>query len=235
MYTKTSTVRSRFRLKKPLMSTNIKTSQKILDASRTLFNEKGYAATSVAEIAALLGISPGNLTYHYPSKFDLVLGLEKSVQQKMEARWAASQEHEIEDDYVEHLIFAMKLTWDNRFLLRDRAQYSKEGNESDANSYMQQDLKELESLVNRIKKSQYFRSDLDFDQAILARTLWITSRYWLDHLRELEGMQKLKWADIERGVRHHFAVLAPYLTDDAHTRFSKALDGAIRYGEKMDE
>ena len=44
------------------------TASRILEASRKLFNAKGYTATSVTEIAASLGISQGNLTYHFPTK-----------------------------------------------------------------------------------------------------------------------------------------------------------------------
>ncbi len=81
------------------------------------------------------------------------------------------------DDYVECVLFSMNLTWDNRFLLRDRRQFS-----NDPNALR-----------------------------VLARALWIVSRYWMDHLRELEGLEHVTWADQERGVQHHFAVLLPYL------------------------
>ena len=35
------------------------TRHRILDASRALFNEKGYASTTLAEIAAAVGIAEG--------------------------------------------------------------------------------------------------------------------------------------------------------------------------------
>ncbi|MCT4582915.1 MAG: TetR/AcrR family transcriptional regulator [Flavobacteriales bacterium] len=45
-----------------------KTKRKILDAALKLFNEQGIANVSQHTIAKHLGISPGNLTYHYPKK-----------------------------------------------------------------------------------------------------------------------------------------------------------------------
>ncbi len=48
-----------------------KTKRKILDAALTLFNEQGIANVSQHSIAKHLGISPGNLTYHYPKKDDI--------------------------------------------------------------------------------------------------------------------------------------------------------------------
>jgi hypothetical protein len=50
---------------------------------------------------------------------------------------------------------------------------------------------------------------------VLARSLWIVSRYWMDHLRELDGLEQVTWADQERGLQHHFAVLLPCLTASA--------------------
>lgn len=49
--------------------------QDILDTALRLFNERGYNAVSMRAIAQALGISVGNLTYHYKRKEDLVEAL----------------------------------------------------------------------------------------------------------------------------------------------------------------
>ena len=51
------------------------TAEKVLLASRQLFNSRGYAATSLSDIARSVGISKGNLTYHFPTKRDLAAEL----------------------------------------------------------------------------------------------------------------------------------------------------------------
>ncbi len=48
------------------------TKQHILEAALSLFNQKGYVHVSMRDIAQKVGISPGNLTYHFKSK-DLLL------------------------------------------------------------------------------------------------------------------------------------------------------------------
>lgn len=53
------------------MRENIK--QEILETARILFNEKGFKDTTMREIADRLGISLGNLTYHYHKKEDLMV------------------------------------------------------------------------------------------------------------------------------------------------------------------
>ncbi|MGP4048891.1 TetR/AcrR family transcriptional regulator [Streptomyces sp. 2A115] len=49
--------------------------QEILEAALTLFAEKGFAHTSMADIAAACGISIGAVYRYFPSKGDLVLAV----------------------------------------------------------------------------------------------------------------------------------------------------------------
>lgn len=44
------------------------TRKKILNAARTLFNQYGYNSVSLRDIAKTVGISEGNLTYHFKKK-----------------------------------------------------------------------------------------------------------------------------------------------------------------------
>ncbi len=46
--------------------------QKILDTAKKLFNEKGFNSVSTQEIAHELGISKGNLTYHFHKKEEII-------------------------------------------------------------------------------------------------------------------------------------------------------------------
>ncbi len=51
------------------------TKAKILTAAARLFAQQGYRSVSMRAIAAQLGISVGNLTYHFPHKQDIVTAL----------------------------------------------------------------------------------------------------------------------------------------------------------------
>ncbi len=48
------------------------TKEKILDTSIALFNERGLVNVSIRDIANELGISPGNLTYHFKNKSNII-------------------------------------------------------------------------------------------------------------------------------------------------------------------
>ena len=53
----------------------METRDKILKTSIELFNNQGVHSVGVREIARALGISPGNLSYHFPKKADIILAL----------------------------------------------------------------------------------------------------------------------------------------------------------------
>src|SRR5260221_236669 len=73
---------------RPYMSNGIgaamKTRERILRASLTLFNERGEGAVSLAQVAARLGISEGNLWYHFRAKRDLVAALSVELEARIE-------------------------------------------------------------------------------------------------------------------------------------------------------
>ena len=58
------------------------TRQNILDTARDLFNNRGFNAVSLQEIADAVGISKGNLTYHFKRKEDLMEALLLENQKK---------------------------------------------------------------------------------------------------------------------------------------------------------
>jgi AcrR family transcriptional regulator len=47
----------------------------ILDEAARLFREKGYAATSMRDIAAAVDMLPGSLYYHFAAKEDLLVAV----------------------------------------------------------------------------------------------------------------------------------------------------------------
>ena len=51
----------------------MKTRERIVEVAIRLFNAEGINAVGVREIARTLGISPGNLSYHFPRKEDLLV------------------------------------------------------------------------------------------------------------------------------------------------------------------
>ncbi|HEY1086854.1 MAG TPA: helix-turn-helix domain-containing protein, partial [Archangium sp.] len=55
----------------------VDTDERILRAAGSLFREKGFAATTVREIASAAELLPGSLHYRYASKDDILVALMK--------------------------------------------------------------------------------------------------------------------------------------------------------------
>lgn len=205
------------------------TPERILESARSLFNRKGYSSTTLSEIAAQVGITQGNLTYHFPNKRDLALHLVDAARQVMEARWKNKKEGPIAEDYIEHLFFAKRLTWSYRFLLRDYEDFTDDPNFTQNDPYLLSDFDELRNLLQRIDKERYFNNSMKFDFEVLARSLWIISRFWMDHLRELQIDAELTREDLEWGIHHHFELLSYFLTPAAGEKFVAAKAASLRF------
>lgn len=61
----------------------MKTRDRILECALHLFNEKGEPNVSTLEVANEMGISPGNLYYHFHGKEPLILGLFERFQTEL--------------------------------------------------------------------------------------------------------------------------------------------------------
>lgn len=59
------------------------TKEKIIATATKVFNKKGYSAVNLKELAEVLGISRGNLTYHFNNKQDLLEAIVKEMWEKL--------------------------------------------------------------------------------------------------------------------------------------------------------
>ena len=67
-----------------------KTRDRILEAALRLFNDEGLPAVSTHRVAAELGISPGNLHYHFKTKRLIVAWLFRRYEDRLEPCLAAA-------------------------------------------------------------------------------------------------------------------------------------------------
>ncbi|WP_051324867.1 TetR/AcrR family transcriptional regulator [Candidatus Solirubrobacter pratensis] len=66
-------------------SSAVDTRARILDAARTLFAERGYAGTSMRDLADALGMTKAALYYHFPGKADILLALIEPLLDSLDA------------------------------------------------------------------------------------------------------------------------------------------------------
>ena len=95
------------------------TARRILEHARRAFNERGVASVGVREIARDLGLSPGNVSYHFPTKEALVSALIQEGHAANNALLSAPMEA-VDFERVDAIVRAiMRRDLENRWLLRD--------------------------------------------------------------------------------------------------------------------
>ena len=97
-----------------------KTKQRILDASLDLFNEDGITEVSLHRIAKSLGMSQGNLNYHFKKKMDITEALYHELVLGMNSLFENSpEEGNMLLSFHSKLEDSMRLLYQYRFFLRD--------------------------------------------------------------------------------------------------------------------
>lgn len=102
-----------------------KTRERILDTSLALFNESGAPNVTTNHIADAVGISPGNLYYHFRHKEDIVTGLYDRYEAAIgEVIGGADGEAGAVDDLWLIVHLAFEVIHDYRFIHRDLSELS---------------------------------------------------------------------------------------------------------------
>ncbi|MFN4353940.1 TetR/AcrR family transcriptional regulator [Parvibaculum sp.] len=200
-----------------------KTKDKILAASLRLFNENGYDAVTTARIAETVGISEGNLWYHFRTKRDLVKAHQLALFEQIDKRLAISSTPEnVLEKYALFNRAVFEEVWTYQYLYRDQAEYGRTS-------------PELEDKVHNVYETttamlvRFFRHMIEAghlsmpedELAPLADNTWMVIRYWPSFLRETRRVVKLDKAALNAGIRHHFALFDTHLTAQARRYFEK--------------
>lgn len=197
-----------------------RTAERILEVALGLFNRFGEPNVSTTLIAAELGISPGNLYYHYPSKDELINALfnryETGLRKLLDASTGV---RDVEDAwFVMHSLF--ELVWDSRFLYRDLNDLLSKNRWLE--THLQQIIRDKVSSFATLLKNLRSHNMLAMDDATLAATannMVVMLTYWLSfeyvqHPREALEPAAAQ-AALLRGAHHTLNLLTPYLQDEA--------------------
>ena len=94
---------------------------KIIDHGRDIFIQEGYAAMTIRRVAEEMGISAGNLTYHFPTKDLLLQAIIEDCLERLEKGHDKAASHRTEDPatrmraYLEFLIEDSQQTSSQKF------------------------------------------------------------------------------------------------------------------------
>ena len=105
------------------MGRRSKTKETILRTAQGLFNNEGEHAVSSVDIASVIGISPGNLYYHYKGKDPIIRELFADFEEELRQVLSAPIREPLvlEDNWI-YLYIIFEEIWDFRFFYRNPAE-----------------------------------------------------------------------------------------------------------------
>jgi AcrR family transcriptional regulator len=198
----------------------VKTRDRILKAALALFNERGEAHVSLAQIAGRLGISEGNLWYHFRTKRDLVAALFAELEARIDLNLSRDPASfgPLVGEFADHARQRYRDMWEYRFLYRHRFDPDEECELAQRIAQLiERAHRHTERLLAAMVERQLLRASPQ-EITELAANAWIISRYWLDYLQERQGVARISEADLQAGVKQLFALYRPYLTDAARAQ-----------------
>ena len=223
----------------------IKTRDRILAASLQLFNEQGERQVSTNHLAAALGMSPGNLYYHFKNKDAIIGEIFASYASRMAQTLTFPDDRPLtQADKANLFERVLSVLWDFRFLHRDMTHLLESPTLSaQYRHFSVQVLAQLRELYRQqISAGMIEANDDDIDT--LAITIWITATNWLNFLHttglfspRAEGAattaNTITEAMLRRGLLHVICVEAPYLRGEAKAGLAalKARYGALLASE----
>jgi AcrR family transcriptional regulator len=202
-----------------------RTAERILEVTLDLFNRFGEPNVSTTLISAELGISPGNLYYHYPAKDELINALFDRYERSLnELLRAADGVRNIEDAWLFfHMLF--ELVWQYRFLYRDLNDLLSKNRRLE--THFQFVLKHKGEAVRAVLDGLATGAAMRIERAevqpvatamVVVLTYWLSYEYVRDPRKALEP--ETASAALARGAYHCLSLLMPYLDADskAHLR-----------------
>ncbi|MDI9331639.1 MAG: TetR/AcrR family transcriptional regulator [Alphaproteobacteria bacterium] len=159
-----------------------RTAERILEVTLGLFNRFGEPNVSTTLISNELGISPGNLYYHYPAKDELVNALFTRYKADLLELLVSAPEIKHWEDawfFIHHL---MERVWTHRFIYRDLNDLLSRNRrlESEMKDVLQHKDTAFQVMLARLNHAGLINMS-EADRQITARHLVLQSTWWLSY------------------------------------------------------
>ena len=193
-----------------------RTAERILEVTLELFNRFGEPNVSTTVISAELGISPGNLYYHYPAKDELINALFDRYERALnELLPAADDVANVEDAWLFlHLLF--ELIWQHRFIYRDINDLMSKNRhlETHFQAVLKNKGRAVQALLDGLARHSVLRIAVHeagpvATAMVVVLSYWLSFEYVRDPRRALEPERAQ--AALSRGGFHVLSLLLPYL------------------------
>lgn len=193
-----------------------RTAERILEVTLDLFNRFGEPNVSTTLISAELGISPGNLYYHYPAKDELINALFNRYEKALsELLGAVDNVRDVEDAWLFfHMLF--ELIWQHRFLYRDLNDLLSKNRklETHFQNVLAQKTQAMQGMLGGLQQSGALQMQVR-EAVPTANAMVVLLSYWLsfEYVRDPRNALEPERAGeaLMRGAFHVLGLLLPYL------------------------
>lgn len=193
-----------------------RTAERILEVTLELFNRFGEPNVSTTLISAEMGISPGNLYYHYPAKDELINSLFDRYERSLNELLNASDNvRDVEDAwFFMHSLF--ELIWQYRFLYRDLNDLLSKNRrlETHFQFVLKNKTRSIKAMLDSMSRAGAMSMDSrerepTATSMVVVLTYWLSYEYVRDPRKALEP--ESAQAALLRGAHHVLNLLIPYL------------------------
>lgn len=195
-----------------------RTAERILATALDLFNRYGEPNVATTLIASDMGISPGNLFYHFPAKELLVNALFDEYVHDMDQLLPAAAD--VRD--LEHAWFFMhslfELIWRHRFIYRDLNDLLSKNRhlEAQVKGVLQRKQTALEDMLSGLQQHGLL-SQAVFERQSCATHMVVLLTWWLSYEYVQNPRHALEDTNAGhsalRGAQQVLGLLLPYLAD----------------------
>ncbi|MBU4176798.1 MAG: TetR/AcrR family transcriptional regulator [Proteobacteria bacterium] len=202
----------------------MKTRDKIIETTLQLFNEQGTKGVTTNHIAAAIGISPGNLYYHFRNKEDII----RAIFEQMDA-YGLEQYQMILDRFQPGTLETMEQTfvmiqaynWRYRFFKRELTSLI-------LNDQLLKNrfLKTHHTMLAVIRQSNDYsvatgtlKPMPEKEMALFTEEIWLVTLFWLNYLEV--GGEEINDETLRRGIDLLRNLIRPQLTETALAELAK--------------
>lgn len=191
-----------------------KNRDRILDISVELFNQSGVVAVTTNHIAEHLGISPGNLYFHFRNKEEIIRELFDRMCRDTYKVWKPSESTPAPTTPLELIERAFEVFWNYRFFHREMYHLRRRDPVLAKNwkTHISKTMRLLQATYGHWVKTGLMKPISDQKQMqLISDTVLITSSSFLQFFESKEKPATRK--SLKTGVNHIARFLIPYHTE----------------------
>lgn len=199
-----------------MASSSTSTRERILQTSLQLFNAEGLPSVSTHRIAAELGMSPGNLHYHFKTKQSIVERQFKRFEEQLLLLDGSFDAIRAIDDLWLALHLRFEAINAYRFVYRDMAYLASEypALGTRVQALTAQNLLAAQALCQGLVAAGVIEASEEQVQ-VLALQMVFTTTCWLSFERLLPGRDALQQADPGLAAFYTLTLVSPYVSKES--------------------